>query len=92
MSGRHIEGFRVSRGWSHEELARRVGMSPRELLAFQEGWRPLDEATVQRIADALGVPSDVLVEMLLASERPSKPSVASVGYPGCPCERHARGG
>jgi transcriptional regulator with XRE-family HTH domain len=59
--GLRIREARVSRGWTHEELARRVGVNWRTVQRWQKGNLPR-VSTLLRLEDVLGVPPGHLVE------------------------------
>jgi len=59
--GLRIREARVARGWTHEELARRLGVNWRTVQRWQKGQLPR-MSTLLRVADVLGVPHGHLVE------------------------------
>jgi transcriptional regulator with XRE-family HTH domain len=59
--GRHIREARLALGWTHEELARRMGVNWRSVQRWQKGQLPRLE-TLVRLAETLGVPQSYLVE------------------------------
>lgn len=58
--GRRIREARIARGWTHEELARRMGVNWRTVQRWQTG-RPPRVETLQRLADVLDVPRSALL-------------------------------
>jgi transcriptional regulator with XRE-family HTH domain len=59
--GRRIRDARLALGWTHEELARRMGVNWRSVQRWQKGQLPrLD--TLIRLAETLGLPQSYLVE------------------------------
>src|SRR5918994_4431283 len=59
--GERIREARLSRGWTHEELARRMDANWRTVQRWQKGKLPR-LPTLLRLADVLGVPSGYFVE------------------------------
>ena len=59
--GARIRRARVARGWTHEELAERMGVNWRTVHRWQCGRLPKFE-TLLRLADVLDVPQAYLVE------------------------------
>lgn len=59
--GRRIREARLAKGWTHEELARRMDVNWRTVQRWQKGSLPR-VATLIRLADVLGVPQAYLVE------------------------------
>lgn len=57
--GHQIRELRVARGWSLNELARRVGTSAPALHRYESGWDRFEVATLRRIAAALGARLEV---------------------------------
>ena len=58
--GRRIREARIARGWTHEELARRMGVNWRTVQRWQTG-RPPRVETLHRLADVLDVPRSTLL-------------------------------
>jgi transcriptional regulator with XRE-family HTH domain len=56
-----IREARVAHGWTHDELARRMGVSWRTVQRWQKGKLPR-LGTLLRLADVLGVPRSYLIE------------------------------
>ena len=57
-----VQQHRVERGWSPEELARRVGCSPKRIQAIEEGRAAPSLKLVHDLAAAFGVAeADLLV-------------------------------
>jgi transcriptional regulator with XRE-family HTH domain len=59
--GRRIREARLALGWTHEELARRMGVNWRSVHRWQKGQLPRLE-TLVRLAETLDVPQSYLVE------------------------------
>jgi len=59
--GKRIRRARLSHGWSHEELARRMGVNWRTVYRWQNGRLPRFE-TLERLADVLEVPPSFLLQ------------------------------
>jgi transcriptional regulator with XRE-family HTH domain len=59
--GKRIREARTARGWTHEELARRMGANWRTVQRWQNGNLPRLQ-TLLRLADVLGVPPGYFVE------------------------------
>ena len=59
--GRRIREARLAHGWTHEELARRMGVNWRTAHRWQSGNLPR-LGTLLRLADTLGVPRSFLVD------------------------------
>jgi transcriptional regulator with XRE-family HTH domain len=59
--GQRIRAARLARGWTHEELARRMGANWRTVQRWQAGQLPR-LPTLLRLADVLGVPQAHLVD------------------------------
>lgn len=57
----NIKQKRLVRGWSQEELANRCGLHRTYIGAVERGERNITLATLERIADALGVPPHKLI-------------------------------
>jgi len=60
--GERIREARLARGWTHEELARRMNVNWRTVQRWQKGKPPLLQ-TLIRLADLLGVPQGYFVEV-----------------------------
>ncbi len=60
--GERIRAARLAHGWTHEELARRVGVNWRTVQRWQKG-KPPRLQTLLRLADVLGVPQGYFVEI-----------------------------
>ena len=58
---RRIRDARMARGWTHEELARRMGVNWRTVQRWQTG-RPPRVDKLMKLADVLGVPEASLLE------------------------------
>ncbi|MDP2311141.1 MAG: GTP cyclohydrolase FolE2 [Pseudomonadota bacterium] len=58
--GPWLRGQRVSRGWSQQELADRVGVSPPHLSKVECGERSLPASAYEPLGEALGQDADVL--------------------------------
>lgn len=58
---RRIREARIARGWTHEELARRMGVNWRTVQRWQSGKVPRVH-TLMRLADVLGVPEGYLLQ------------------------------
>ncbi len=76
--GERIRQARLAKGWTHERLAREIGVGLRTVQRWQKGRNPKDGkswlprlGTLMRLADVLEVPSSFLVE--------SELDLASVG-------------
>jgi transcriptional regulator with XRE-family HTH domain len=59
--GERIREARLERGWTHEELARRMDANWRTVQRWQKGNLPR-LATLLRLADVLGVPESYFVD------------------------------
>jgi transcriptional regulator with XRE-family HTH domain len=59
--GQRIREARLALGWTHEELARRMGVNWRSVQRWQSGQLPRLE-TLIRLAETLGLPRSYLVE------------------------------
>jgi transcriptional regulator with XRE-family HTH domain len=59
--GERIREARLARGWTHEELARRMNVNWRTVQRWQKG-KPPRLQTLLRLADVLGVPQGYFVE------------------------------
>ena len=58
-----IKALRISRGWSQDELARRVGYSNRSTIAkIENGERDLSRSKIQTFANAFGVSPSFLMD------------------------------
>ncbi|MGN6124781.1 MAG: helix-turn-helix domain-containing protein [Sphingomonas oligoaromativorans] len=56
-----IRELRLTRGWSQDQLAERVGCSKMQISGLERGKPILDTIWMRRLADALGVyPADLL--------------------------------
>jgi transcriptional regulator with XRE-family HTH domain len=60
--GLRIREARLARGWTHEELARRMGANWRTVQRWQKGKLPR-LPTLLRLADVLGVPHAYFVDV-----------------------------
>jgi len=60
--GERIRAARLARGWTHEELARRMNVNWRTVQRWQKGAPPRLQ-TLLRLADVLGVPHGYLVDV-----------------------------
>ena len=60
--GERIRAARLARGWTHEELARRMNVNWRTVQRWQKGKLPRLQ-TLLRLADVLGVPQGYFVEV-----------------------------
>lgn len=56
--------FRYSRGWDQQELARAAGLAPSQVSVYDRGERPVPRKTLERMADAAGVPPALLDPVL----------------------------
>jgi transcriptional regulator with XRE-family HTH domain len=63
--GARIRTARLERGWTHEELARRMGANWRTAQRWQQGKLPR-LPTLMRLADILGVPHAYFVDREIA--------------------------
>ncbi len=59
--GKRIREARLARGWTHEELARRMDANWRTVQRWQKGQLPRLQTLLQ-LADVLGVPQGYFVE------------------------------
>lgn len=59
--GRRIREVRLALGWTHEELARRMGVNWRSVQRWQKGQLPR-LGTLVRLSETLGVPRSYLIE------------------------------
>jgi transcriptional regulator with XRE-family HTH domain len=59
---RNVQVFRESRGWSQEQLAEAAGVSRQTISSVERGVRLPDVGTLQAIAGALDVQSQLLLE------------------------------
>ncbi|QST02741.1 helix-turn-helix transcriptional regulator (plasmid) [Pontibacillus sp. ALD_SL1] len=46
-----IKSLRIEKGWTQEELARRIHVSPKTLSSYERGYRALDDHTISLLAD-----------------------------------------
>jgi transcriptional regulator with XRE-family HTH domain len=60
-AGLRIREARLAHGWTHEELARRMGVNWRTVQRWQKGRLPRVE-TLRRLAAVLNVPPSYLLE------------------------------
>src|SRR5256885_12584602 len=60
--GERIRAARLARGWTHEELARRMSVNWRTVQRWQKGSPPRVQ-TLLRLADVLGVPQGYFVDV-----------------------------
>ena len=60
--GERIRAARLARGWTHEELARRMNVNWRTVQRWQKGSPPRLQ-TLLRLADVLGVPQSYFVDV-----------------------------
>jgi len=60
--GERIRAARLARGWTHEELARRMNVNWRTVQRWQKGAPPRLQ-TLLRLADVLGVPQGYFVDV-----------------------------
>ncbi|HSK75314.1 MAG TPA: helix-turn-helix domain-containing protein [Thermoanaerobaculia bacterium] len=56
--------FRYTRGWDQQELARAAGIAPSQVSVYDRGERPVPRKTLERMADAAGVPRPLLDPIL----------------------------
>jgi transcriptional regulator with XRE-family HTH domain len=64
LIGQRVKQLREAKGWSQDELARRVGLTSKTISNYETGTRGVKEpplSTVRALADALGVPLDELL-------------------------------
>jgi transcriptional regulator with XRE-family HTH domain len=59
--GQRIREARLAKGWTHEELARRMRVNWRTVQRWQKGSLPR-MATLAELADVLGVPQGYFIE------------------------------
>lgn len=58
-----IKALRISKGWSQDELARRVGYAHRASIAkIEAGMRDLSQTKIKAFADAFGVSPSFLMD------------------------------
>lgn len=58
-----IKALRISKGWSQDELARRVGYANRSTIAkIEAGERDLSRSKIKAFADAFGVSPSFLMD------------------------------
>ena len=62
LIGRRIAAFRVERGWSQRDLAALAGIVPSRLGLYESGRHEPPLRTLKRLARALAVPLEALVE------------------------------
>jgi len=62
LLGRNVRRFRVERGLSQEEVAHEAGMKRSYLSDLERGTRNPSVRALGRVADALGVPPEKLLE------------------------------
>src|SRR5438270_3389826 len=67
--GELIRSYRRRAGLTQEELAERAELSPRGLLYLERDERHPFPGTVRRLADALGLEGDDLLDFLAGGER-----------------------
>jgi transcriptional regulator with XRE-family HTH domain len=76
LIGQRVKELREARGWSQEQLARRVGVNAKTIYNYESGARGAKEpplSTVQALADAFGV---TLEELLTEPENGPKAAVS----------------
>ena len=56
-----IQIVREAAGLSKKDLAKRAGVSPTTVYAFEDGYLDVRISTILKIANALGVPSETLL-------------------------------
>lgn len=74
MLGQRVRELREAKGWSQEELARRVGLNPKTIYNYEAGARGVKEpplSTVKALANALNV---TLEELLAEPENGAEPA------------------
>jgi transcriptional regulator with XRE-family HTH domain len=59
--GQRVREARLAHGWTHEELARRMGVNWRTVQRWQNGQLPKMQ-TLLRLAEVLNVPAGYLIE------------------------------
>ena len=59
--GHRVREARLANGWTHEELARRMGVNWRTVQRWQSGQLPKMQ-TLLRLAEVLNVPAGYLIE------------------------------
>lgn len=76
MIGQRVRQLREAKGWSQEELARRIGKDAKTIYNYESGARGAKEpplSTVRALADAFGV---TLEELLADPENGPKVAVS----------------
>ena len=72
-----IKALRISKGWSQDELARRVGYSNRSTIAkIEAGERDLSRSKIQAFANAFGVSPSFLMDG--KTEKPTSEGLAEI--------------
>ena len=81
MRGRAIRRLRERRLWSRRELARQAGISPSAIAPIEEGRVHVQLSTIGKLAEALGVDSELLLypeeheeEIYPKGEAPTSPT------------------
>ena len=62
VNGRRIRGYRLRKMWRQEDLARETGVQTATISRVETGYHRPQLATVSKIAKALGVDPDDLIE------------------------------
>jgi transcriptional regulator with XRE-family HTH domain len=75
LIGARVREHRTGRGWTLDELARRSGVSRRQLSNIERGDGNPSIATLLRLSDALGIGLPVLVDV----ERPTASTITPAG-------------
>ncbi len=57
----HLAAWRLWAGLNQEQLAKKVGVSPQGVKFWEEGLRHPKMEIIARLADALGIPVEVLI-------------------------------
>jgi transcriptional regulator with XRE-family HTH domain len=70
--GRNVRRYRLQRGWSQYSFAEHVGLHRTYIAAVERGERNVTVATVEKMADGLGVdPLTLLYDTRPAAHRPT---------------------
>ena len=58
LVGRRVRQLRLERGWTQDEFSRRFGFNFKHYQRIEQGQQNLELATLNKLADAFGIPID----------------------------------